>query len=93
MINQVSRTMTISSHTRGWKIVWDEEKQEWFYADTGERADIERPCKRCSKFPTPEGHDACLGYIKGVESACCGHGVSEAFYKFRKIKEGNNARL
>ena len=76
----IMMSATISSHTRGWKIVWDEKRQEWFYVDTGESADIERKCKRCSKFPTPEGYDACLGYIKGVESACCGHGVLQAFY-------------
>jgi len=76
---------TVSSLTRGWKIFWDFAKQKWFYADTGKSADIERSCKRCGKFPTPEGHDACLGYIKGVESACCGHGVSKAFIIFKHV--------
>lgn len=76
---------TVSSYTRGWKIIWDFIKQKWFYADTGESADIERSCNRCGKFPTSDGHDACLGYIEGVESACCGHGISKAFIKFNCI--------
>lgn len=76
---------TVSSHTRGWKILWDSVKQKWFYADTGESVDIERPCKRCGQLSTPEGYDACLGYVEGVESACCGHGVSKAFIKFKSI--------
>ncbi len=39
-------------------------------------------CIRCGEPPTSEGHDACLGYIPGIKSACCGHGV-EAAYEVR----------
>ena len=35
-----------------------------------------RPCVRCGKEPAHEGHDACLGYIAGVSSVCCGHGIT-----------------
>lgn len=49
----------------------------WYYIDTGLPVDEVRECVRCGKIPTPEGYDACLGYIEGVTSACCGHGVSE----------------
>lgn len=39
-----------------------------------------KSCPRCGRMPTPEGHDACLGWIPGVRSACCGHGVEETYY-------------
>lgn len=47
------------------------------------------PCVRCGRSPTPEGHDACLGYLPGVESACCGHGITEGriAYKDGHIEE------
>jgi hypothetical protein len=51
----------------------------WRYLDTGEPADVERPCVRCGQMPTPEGHDACLGTVPGVKAACCGHGVTEPY--------------
>lgn len=84
-LERIVMRKTVSSYTRGWKIIWNPIKQKWFYADTGESIEIERSCKRCGKFPTLEGYDACLGYIKDVESACCGHGVSKAFIKFKPI--------
>jgi hypothetical protein len=40
------------------------------------------PCVKCGKFPTKEGHDACLGTLPGVIDACCGHGVREAYIHF-----------
>ena len=73
--------MNISSYIHGRKIFWVKDAEAWFYFDNGESADIERPCKRCGRLPTPEGYDACLGYIKGAESACCGHGVTEPFIR------------
>jgi hypothetical protein len=41
-----------------------------------------RPCAKCGKLPTKEGHDACLGTLPGVIDACCGHGVREAYIHF-----------
>lgn len=38
-----------------------------------------RPCPQCHQLPTKEGHDACLGHLKGVRSACCGHGVEDGY--------------
>lgn len=63
----------ITSWKRGHKIVWHD--GDWYYADSELLSTDERPCVRCNKMPTPEGHDACLGHIQGVKSACCGHGV------------------
>jgi len=65
----------ITAHSRGWPIIF--ENNQWLYLDTKEPIEKERPCKHCGKMPTPEGYDACLGFIQGASSACCGHGVTE----------------
>ena len=53
---------------------------KWCYSDDKMPIGKEvRPCRRCGEMPTPEGYDACLGYIPGATSACCGHGVSQGF--------------
>jgi hypothetical protein len=41
-------------------------------------------------MPTSEGYDACLGFIPGVESACCGHGVEEP-YQMTKLEQAITA--
>lgn len=41
-----------------------------------------RPCKKCGKNRTPEGHDGCLGALPGVKYACCGHGVVDGYVYF-----------
>lgn len=63
--------MAAKSHRRGHVIEWRD--GQWCYSDTGEVADYDRPCIRCGQMPTPEGYDACLGFVPGVQSACCGH--------------------
>ena len=63
-----------TSHTRGHKIEYANSK--WQYCDTKEDISSKRACKRCGKAPTRNGYDACLGYILGAVSACCGHGVA-----------------
>lgn len=72
-----------TSYLRGHEIYYD--GKDWRYKDNNQIADDSRPCKRCGRLPTPEGYDACLGYIKGAFSACCGHGVTDS-YELR-IKE------
>jgi len=64
----------VTSYSRGHKTYYN--GSEWLYCDNNKPEDEMRPCARCGKSPTPEGYDACLGYIEGVKSACCGHGVS-----------------
>ena len=54
----------------------------------------QRPCGRCSLHETPEGHDACLGTLPGVENACCGHGNDrDAFIQYSdgRYVQGQNA--
>ncbi len=70
----------IRSYSRGHEIVfWH---NAWVWADTLQPIkNNDRPCKRCARMPTPEGYDACLGYMPGVVSACCGHGVELPFMR------------
>ncbi|MCO1599839.1 hypothetical protein [Desulfosporosinus nitroreducens] len=67
----------ITSHQRGHLIKYID--GAWVYADTNESITTERPCARCGRPPTHEGHDECLGIIDGATSACCGHGVEDGY--------------
>ena len=64
-----------TSYCRGWKIYYSQENKRWQYCDDDTECLDNRPCKRCGKYSTKEGYDACLGYVEGATSACCGHGV------------------
>jgi len=37
-------------------------------------------CKHCGLNRTEQGHDGCIGTLKGVMNACCGHGQDSAAY-------------
>jgi len=65
--------MSITAYKRGHHIKYT--NGQWFYSDNGDSILIERSCIKCNKMPTQEGHDACLGHILNVKSACCGHGI------------------
>lgn len=67
----------IKSNSRGWEIYYD--GVNWRYSDNNKIANDSRPCKRCGKYPTSEGYDACLGYIPCASAACCGHGVTKGY--------------
>lgn len=58
----------------------------WVFADTGQLVSEDknnRPCSHCKKNDTQDGHDGCLGTLKGLMNACCGHGVeSDAYIQF-----------
>ena len=56
----------------------------WRYQDNDEPAGPvwggdERPCPKCGQTAGADGYDPCLGFIESVMSACCGHGVEEAY--------------
>lgn len=73
--------MTVS-HIRGHEIYWN--GKQWLYKDTNEAIlNNERPCAKCGQMPTPEGHDACLGYIENIKNACCGHGVRAGYIQYK----------
>lgn len=78
------KTMNISSYERGWPIFWDGE--QWLYVDDKKPIDEKRQCFKCGEPPTPEGYDACLGYIKGAFSACCGHGKEKPYTAWEGIR-------
>lgn len=67
----------IKSFSRGHVIIYD--GTDWRYVDNGEIVDDKRKCSRCGKEPTKKGYDACLGYVPEASSACCGHGVVQAY--------------
>ena len=75
----------VYSYSRGYKIFYI--NNQWMYVDNRKILDISRPCKKCGKKPTKEGYDTCLGKIKGVKSACCGHGVEDKY-----IMRGKNEK-
>ncbi len=64
--------MTAYAFSRGWLIEY--KKDCWIYLDTKQIISSNRSCKLCGRQPTVEGHDACLGTLSNVKSACCGHG-------------------
>lgn len=68
----------IIGQERGHEIYWSGE--DWRYRDDNSIVDDSRPCKRCGKYPTEEGYDSCLGTLKGVKYACCGHGIPGEAY-------------
>ena len=70
--------VTVISYSRGNRVRAFDGKEGWYYMD-GQPFDDSRPCVRCGRMPTPEGHDACLGTLPGVEHACCGHGVTKPY--------------
>lgn len=65
----------VSSTSRGHAIILID--GIWVYEDDNTPVRSDRPCARCGKPPTQDGHDACIGFIQGAKSACCGHGVAE----------------
>lgn len=64
-----------SAFARGHEIVKIKSTGQWHYSDDLSIFDDSRPCAHCGEFATPEGFDACLGFVPGAVSACCGHGI------------------
>ena len=71
-VRMESFVVTARSHSRGHEIEYNGDK--WVYKDDKSSISVERPCVWCGQMPTPEGYDACIGYIPGKHSVCCGHG-------------------
>jgi hypothetical protein len=73
----------IHSYNRGHKILFI--NNQWIYEDTKKPIDNNRPCKKCGKKPIKEGYDACMGYIDGAKSSCCGHGIEKEYIIMKNI--------
>lgn len=69
--------MAAKSFQRGWPIIYV--GHQWVYEDTGEPIIIERPCRFCGQMPTSKGYDACIEYVPGAISVCCGHGIESLY--------------
>lgn len=82
------------SYSRGHEIEYDENDAVWYYTDNGFPLSSDRACKRCGRAPIDD-HDVCIGYVEGLSSACCGHGITRGF-KMEKESFGdeknNNSR-
>jgi len=53
-------------------------------------------CEHCKMKRTEDGHDACIGTLKNVMNACCGHGENNAAYvqfNHKNYKKEPNKRL
>lgn len=68
----------------GHEIYYDEATDQWRYKDNNEPTlpFNERPCVRCGKPPTDDGHDSCIANLGYVVNACCGHGVEKGYIQF-----------
>lgn len=78
-IDRKRKEVMAKSHHRGHEIYWNDKEQCWKFSDLDMPVENwpHRPCVKCKKCPTKEGYDACLGHLKGVKHACCGHGVTK----------------
>lgn len=76
------------AYSRGWPTKY--RNGQWVYSDTLEPDDGSRPCRRCGRGPTKDGHDACLGKIEDATSACCGHGAEKP-YSVRRAKKPDDS--
>jgi len=72
----------------GNKVHWDNILKKYRMSETNEIIDDLRKvkCAHCHQYPTPEGHDHCLGTLKNVDFACCGHGGK--VHKYVKQSDG-----
>lgn len=56
--------------------------ESWRYSETDIKCE-DNPnvkCGHCGCNLTEEGHDGCIGTLKGVKNVCCGHGVIDDTY-------------
>lgn len=76
----------------GVTVHWDGTAKSYRISSTGELVNKDYSnciCPHCGRPPTPEGHDACLGTLKGVAYACCGHGVKGSkSHRYVALKNG-----
>lgn len=54
-----------------------------FFVETGEPYDPAQPlrCPGCKQMCDADAPDPCLGWVPGVEYACCGHGEKLGYFK------------
>lgn len=67
----------ITTACRGHLVV--SEGTDWKYED-GVLFDDSRACVECNVMHEKDGPDPCLGWLDGVDFACCGHGDTHHEY-------------
>jgi hypothetical protein len=72
----------IGTACRGHRVIDD--GTGWKY-DDGHPFDDSRPCATCKVMHEEDGPDPCLGWLPGVDFACCGHG--DPSYEYVKVKD------
>ena len=76
----------MDGHSRGHDVYLSEETDKWHYVDNDDEVTYEnedkRPCKKCGKNVTKDGHDPCIANLPGVKFACCGHGKEKGYVSF-----------
>lgn len=80
--------MSATSYNHGAPIEFDYLNNQWAYLD--DKISIlnnPRLCPKCSKMPTEEGYDGCLGKLPGILEACCGHGIRKGYIIFENGKK------
>ena len=55
-------------------LVFSDDNGDAVYED-GTPFDDTRPCVVCKVSVGPDDPDPCLGWLDGVDSSCCGHGI------------------
>lgn len=59
----------------------------WRWSDNGRFIRLgsnptDPPCAACSRPPTSEGYDPCVGRVDSAISVCCGHGTTSGHVTF-----------
>ncbi len=54
----------------------------WYFHDTNINIESFKNiyCGYCGRHQTKNGHDGCIGILKNVMNACCGHGIDDEAY-------------
>jgi hypothetical protein len=73
----------VHSTYRGHKVIFVDNVWVYFNDRISVEDDPYRKCGHCKEDESIEGHDACLGTLKGIANACCGHGIiNDAYVQF-----------
>lgn len=85
--------MPVKSFYRGQPIVYDENRRKWVFEekDTFLNDEIDKcktvRCVKCNEYMKSNEPDQCLGHLKGVINACCGHGKQRGYIIFENGKK------
>lgn len=76
----MSKTWMYRTHIRG-HLVETYNGKDWYYVDTKELYNHnDKSCVKCGLFAKHNEPDPCLGMLKDVTFACCGHGIKGEDY-------------